>query len=144
MTPYNTIITDIKEILIDEPFITTVTHGDIDQVDTTKQALYPLAHVLPGQVQIADRVLNFNVALILMDIVDYVNEGEDNEAYVLDNMLNVAARFDAELKRRSIYKDKYELQSSITAEPFNERFENNFAGWTLTFSVALKNNMTHC
>ena len=39
MTPYNTIITDSKEILIDEPFITTVTHGDIDQVDTTKQAL---------------------------------------------------------------------------------------------------------
>jgi hypothetical protein len=59
-------------------------------------------------------------------------------------MLSVAARFDAEIKRRGIYKDKYELQGSINCEPFNERFENNLAGWALTFSMALKNDMTSC
>lgn len=144
MNSYYQVIADIEEILKDEPFINSVTYGDPDVIETVKQADHPIAHVIPGQAQIADRVIILNISIILMDIVDYVKEGPNNEQDVLNTMLSVAARFDAEIKRRGIYKDKYELQGSINCEPFNERFENNLAGWALTFSMALKNDMTSC
>lgn len=144
MNTFYKIIDDIKEILGDEPTIKAVTYGNIDDVDLTKAALFPIAHSMPGNATIADRIISINMTIILMDIVDYSKTGDDNEQDVLNRLLAIAARFDAELKRKTAYRHDYELQGTINCEPFVERFENNLAGWTLTFTVAMKNDMTSC
>lgn len=138
------IIDDMKTILADEPGINSVTYGNIDDVDLTKSALFPMAHSIPGNATIQDRVILVNFSVILLDIVDFSKSGSDNEQDVLNMLLAIAARFDAELKRSQLYRNDYELQGSIECEPFVERFENNLAGWTMTFTVAMKNEMTSC
>ena len=79
-----------------------------------------------------------------MALVDFNKKGTDNEQDVLNSLLAIAARFDAELKRSQLYRNDYELQGAVNCEPFVERFENNAAGWTLSFTVAMKNEMTSC
>ena len=138
------IIDDIKEILDNEPGINTVSYGSIDDVDLTKTTIYPLAHSIPGNATIQDRVILMNFSIILMDLVDFNKKGTDNEQDVLNSLLAIAARFDAEIKRSELYRNNYELQGTIGCEPFVERFEANAAGWTMTFTVAMKNEMTSC
>jgi len=144
MNTFYKLIDDMKSILEDEPGINSVTYGSIDDVDLDKFSLFPMAHTMPGNASIQDRVIIMNLSIILMDIVDVKKDGIDNEQDVLNHMLAVAARFDAEIKRKEIHRNEYELQGSIDCEPFVERFENSLAGYTLTFSVAMKNQMTSC
>ena len=98
------IIDDIKEILDNEPGINTVSYGSIDDVDLTKTTIYPLAHSIPGNATIQDRVILMNFSIILMDLVDFNKKGTDNEQDVLNSLLAIAARFDAEIKRSELYR----------------------------------------
>ena len=86
-----------------------------------------------------------------MDIVDFSKEdstdqirGNNNELDVINNMMNVAARLQALLKRSSTYRETYELTSSFNCSPFEERFENNLAGLALDFTIQMENSMTSC
>lgn len=144
MNTFYKLVTDINNILKDEPAINSVTYGNIDDVDLNKTTLFPMAHTMPGNAVIQDRIIVINVSLLLMDIVNMSKDPNDNEQDVLNMMLAIAARFDAELKRKTIHQNEYELQGALNCEPFVERFENNLAGWTVTFSVAMKNTMTSC
>jgi len=136
------VVNDIKQILVAEPMVATVTYGDIDDVDLTKP-IYPLAHTMIGDATIQDRVILVDIVVILMDVIT-INGINGNELDVLNTQLNIAARFDAILKRNILYKDGYELQGDIQCEPFNERFEQNVSGFTCSFQIALKNEMTSC
>ena len=136
------VVNDIKQILEAEPMVATVTYGDIDDVDLTKP-IYPLAHTMIGDATIQERVILVDIVIILMDVIT-INGINGNELDVLNTQLNIAARFDAILKRNIIYKDGYELQGDIQCEPFNERFEQNVSGFTCSFQIALKNEMTSC
>ena len=136
------VVNDIKQILVAEPMVATVTYGDIDDVDLTKP-IYPLAHTMIGDATIQERVILVDIVVILMDVIT-INGINGNELDVLNTQLNIAARFDAILKRNILYKDGYELQGDIQCEPFNERFEQNVSGFTCSFQVAIKNSMTSC
>lgn len=136
------VVDDIKQILEAEPMVSTVTYGDIDDVDLTKP-IYPLAHTMIGDATIQERVILVDIVIILMDVIT-INGINGNELNVLNTQLNIAARFDAILKRNILYKDGYELQGDMQCEPFNERFEQNVSGFTCSFQIALKNEMTSC
>jgi hypothetical protein len=84
-----------------------------------------------------------------MDIVDASKDtptnqirGNNNEMDVLNTQLAVASRLQASLLRNSHYRDIYELQSDFSCDPFTERFENNLAGWAVTFTISVQNDMT--
>mgnify|MGYP001253256402 FL=1 len=151
MNIFYKILDDFKTILNAEPQINTVSYGDIFDVDLTKQAIFPLAHITPGNATIDDRVITMDMSVILMDIVDISKEdvtdnfiGIDNEQDILNMQLAIAARFTAIIKKNDLYTNEYEIVGSVNCENFTERFENNMAGWTLTFSVQTKNDMTAC
>lgn len=136
------VVDDIKQILEAEPMVKTVTYGDIDDIDLSKP-IYPLAHTMIGDATIQERTIVIDMVLILMDLVTVI-DAKPNELDVLNTQLNIAARFDAILKRNILYKNGYELQGDIQCEPFNERFEQNVSGFTCSFQIALKNEMTSC
>lgn len=48
------------------------------------------------------------------------------------------------LNRGDLRNDNYELMGNPTFEPFTERFENDLAGWALTFDILVRNDMTIC
>ena len=151
MNSYFKIIDDVKTALIAEPFINNVSTGDIYDVDLKKITIFPLAHIIVDTIDIDTNVITMTVNILLMDIVDFNKEdstdeirGNNNELDVINNMMNVAARLQALLKRSSTYRETYALTSSFNCSPFEERFENNLAGLALDFTIQMENSMTSC
>lgn len=150
MNNYFKVIDDLKAIAIAEPFINTVTQGDITSVDLKKSTIYPLCHLMVNNVQMASNTLILDVSMILIDIIDFSKEssssdlrGNNNEMDVLNTQLSVAGRIQALLLRSLNYKDTYQLERPLDCEPFTDKFDSSdVAGWTVSFSVLMGNDST--
>ena len=141
----------LKEELLKDPFVNTVTYGNIFEVDLNKQTIFPLSHFIVNNVVDRGQTLLFNISLLCMDLVDESKDdtvdefvGNDNEQDVLNTQLAVANRIGAMLKRGDLYRTKYQLDGDVSLEPFVDRFDNKVAGWTATFNVVIPNEMTIC
>ena len=151
MNTYFEIIDDLQEIAIAEPFINTVTQGDITDVDLNKSTIFPLCHLSVTNASISSNLVTLDVSVILMDIIDFSKDnpssdirGNNNEMDTLNTQLNVASRLQATLLRNSNIRDTYQLEGPFSCEPFTERFEANLSGWSVTFSISMNNSMTSC
>jgi len=145
-------VTDkLKDALIAEPFVNTVTFGSIDDVDLNKQTIFPLSHITVNNTIVGTKTLTFNISILSMDIVDVSKDevtdifvGNDNEQDVLNTQLALQTRVINILQRGDLYTDLYQIEGDVTCEPFVDRFENKLAGWAATFDVVVQNDMTIC
>ena len=151
MNNYFKIIYDLKDAAIAEPFINTVTQGDITEIDLNKNTIFPLCHLTINNVTLTSNICTADISVILMDIVDFSKKapssdirGNNNEMDVLNTQLAVAGRIQAELLRLDTYYSDYQIDSPFTCEPFTDRFENNVAGWAVSFSITMANPSTKC
>jgi hypothetical protein len=141
----------LKDALIAEPFVNTVTFGSLDDVDLNKQTIFPLSHITVNNTTVGSKTLTFNVSILAMDIVDIskaettdVFVGNDNEQDVLNTQLALLTRIINILQRGDLYTELYQVQGDVSCEPFVDRFENKLAGWAATFDVVVQNDMTIC
>ncbi|WP_288955066.1 hypothetical protein [uncultured Polaribacter sp.] len=141
----------IKNQLLNDVNVNTVTTGDIFDIDISKQSIFPLSHIIINSVTTQEQVLTFNVSVLSMDIVDENKEettdifrGNDNEQDVLNTQLQVLNKLIQVLRKGVLYTDQYQLDGDANCEPFYERFENKLAGWTATFNVFVNNDITIC
>jgi hypothetical protein len=81
------IIKEIKDVLLDEPFVNTVTEGDIFEVDLNKQTMFPLSHIIMNSATHQGNVLSFNITILLMDII---NKLKRNIKHLLEKRKNHA------------------------------------------------------
>ena len=145
-------VTDkLKDALIAEPFVNTVTFGSLDDVDLNKQTIFPLSHIIVNNTTVGTKTLTFNISILSMDIVDISKDevtdifvGNDNEQDVLNTQLALQTRVINTLQRGDLYKDLYQVEGDVSCEPFVDRFENKLAGWAATFDVVVQNDMTIC
>ena len=146
------LITDvIKDELISNDNVNTVTYGDITKIDLSKQTIFPLSHVMINSVNQQERVLSFSITVFTMDVVDVskektedIYEGNDNEQDILNTQLSVSNRLIEKLRSGTLYQQKYQLDGSASCEPFADRFENQIAGWATTFTVLVQNDIYIC
>jgi len=141
----------LKDALIAEPFVNTVTFGSLDDVDLNKQTIFPLSHIIVNNTTVGSKTLTFNVSILAMDIVDISKEattdifvGNDNEQDVLNTQLALLTRIINTLQRGDLYTELYQVEGDVNCEPFVDRFENKLAGWAATFDVLVQNDMTIC
>lgn len=151
MIGFYNVLEQIKDTLGAEPFVNTITYGNIDDVDLNKQNIFPLSHIIVNNTTIQERVLTFNISVLAMDVVDISKDettnifrGNDDEQDILNTQLAVLTRLSSILKRGTLYDNKYQLDGDVTCEPFVDRFENKIAGWTGTFNIIVQNDMTIC
>ena len=145
-------VTDkLKEALLAEPFVNTVTFGSLDDVDLNKQTIFPLSHIIVNNTTVGTKTLTFNISILSMDIVDISKDevedifvGNDNEQDVLNTQLALQTRVINILQRGDLYTDLYQIEGDVNCEPFVDRFENKLAGWAATFDVVVQNDMTIC
>ena len=145
-------VTDkLKDTLLAEPFVNTVTFGSLDDVDLNKQTIFPLSHIIVNNTTVGTKTLTFNISILSMDIVDISKDevedifvGNDNEQDVLNTQLALQTRVINTLQRGDLYTDLYQVQGDVSCEPFVDRFENKLAGWAATFDVVVQNDMTIC
>jgi hypothetical protein len=141
----------IKDQLLLDPNVNTVTEGDLFDIDLSKQTIFPLSHLIVNSVVAQESVLRFNVSILAMDIVDESKEptldifiGNNNEQDVLNTQLAVLNKLVQVLRRGDLYNDKFQLDGDANLEPFVDRFENKVAGWTATFDVFVNNDIEIC
>lgn len=151
MNGYFYIVDTLKTYLKANPFVNTVSIGDIFEVDLNKQTIFPLSHIIVNNATLAEVTTSLNISVLFMDLVDEskseitdIWEGNDNEQDVLNTRLTVAQRLVADLMRGSLYTSQVVVSGEPNAEPFTDRFENKIAGWTLTFDVIVPNEMSIC
>ena len=60
----------IKNQLLDDVNVNTVTTGDITDIDLQKQNIFPLCHIIVNNISQEDGVLRFNMSILAMDVVD--------------------------------------------------------------------------
>ena len=141
----------IKEQLLSDVDVNTVTTGDITRIDLGKQTMFPLSHIIVNNVSNQDNVLRFSLSIFAMDIVDISKEevvdvfvGNNNEQDVLNTQLAVLNKLVQVLRGGNLHQDLYQLDGTPNFEPFYDRFENEVAGWTLTFDVLIPNDIEIC
>jgi len=60
----------IKDQLLGDVNVNTVTTGDIYDIDLAKQSIFPLSHIIINNVTTQEQTLTFNISVLAMDIVD--------------------------------------------------------------------------
>jgi len=141
----------IKDQLLNDINVNTVTTGDITDIDLSKQTIFPLCHIIINSATVEEQVLRFSISVLAMDVVDQSKEatsdifrGNNNEHDILNTQLAVVNKLTQVLRMGTLYRDKYQLDGDPTCEPFYDRFENQVAGWACTFDVLIENDINIC
>ena len=141
----------IKNQLLADVNVNTVTSGDITRIDLSKQTMFPLSHIIVNNVGNEDSVLRFSLSVLSMDVVDFSKEevidifrGNNNEQDILNTQLAVLNKLVQVLRGGTLHQDLYQLDGKPNLEPFYDRFENEMAGWALTFDVLIPNDIEIC
>lgn len=138
----------IKDTLIADDNVNTVTMGGEIEVDLAKQSIYPLAHIVPGSVSHQERTMVVNLTVFLMDAVDDTKEdlrdqadtfhGIDNLQDVYNTQLAVANRLISLLQRGDLHRDRYQA-GDTNIRPFQDRLPNLTAGWVIDLAITVPN-----
>lgn len=148
---YFTTVDTLRAHFASDPIVNEVTQGDIFSVDLNKKTIFPLVHIMVNSSTAEEFVVRYNLTIMAMDIVDLSKQidtelfyGMDNETDVLNAMHDVLIRAFKLMKAGSIWDAKVQIEDTAELEPFSERFENNLAGWVMTFDIVVPNEMTIC
>jgi len=146
------ILDKLKEELLLNPSVNTVTYGDIADVDLDKTTMFPLSHLLIDSVNYNERTVVFNIKLLCADIVDYNKDkanfelfyGNDNLHDILNTQFEVINTLISKLMRGSLFEANYQVTTQPSAQPFKERFSNELAGWSTDISIEIPNGISIC
>ncbi len=141
----------LKEILLDNPHVNTVTRGNISKVATNKTSIYPLSHFVVNNATVKGNTYVFNITLACMDLIDQVSDnqgdaflGDSNEMDVLNTQLGVITRTINKFRYYSLRQEGYRLIGEPSVEKFTHRFEDDVAGWDVTFDVDVLQTIKTC
>jgi len=160
---YNNVINTLKNIGDQHHQITTVTTGDIFDIDLEKNTKFPLMHINPVNVTTGQSQLNYNFQIFVMDLVSEKADWTEanfqsanklsNEQEVLSECLQISVDIISML-RHSLHQSAqgvndvneaiYFTEGDYTLEPFTERFDNELTGWVFTIAVTTINNFDAC
>jgi len=147
--------------------ISTVSVGDIYEIDMNKNTLFPLLHINPTSVDTGDSQLNYNFQIFIADLVSekdnwktYQAQGltklvdpKNNEQEVWNQTLEICTDIIGMLRHSTrqslvgvndINAPLYFTEDQFNIEPFQERFDNLLCGWTFTIGIKVMNDFQTC
>ena len=147
MTQVYDILDKVRDKLRDNPNVFTVTFGDISEVDLNKTTIFPLSHLTITNVTFERSVINFTIALMCIDIVDYNKEKYDDDIFygntnlqdVYNTQLQVVNDVVQSVRRGSLFDSKIQIIGEPSATPFQDRYENELAGWGIEMNISMIN-----
>jgi len=150
MTSFYDVIKSIKTYLEGNNSVSTVTFGNILDVDLNKQTIFPLSHLTVRNVVFSDYTMSFTVNVLCVDVIDNTKEnnkeqvepffGHDNKQDVLNTQLMVLNGLQASLRRGGLFQQEFVLDDNISAELVEESFENTLSGWAMDISIEVPND----
>ena len=114
----------IKDELLKDKNINTVTTGDITDVNLNKQDIFPLGHIIINSVIDEEQVLRFNISILACDIVNQSKEftvdrfrGNNDVQDILNTQLGVLNRLTQRLRKGQLYTQMYQLEGNPSLQP---------------------------
>jgi len=151
MIGYYTITQVLKDALLEDVNVNTVTKGKFDGIDIAKQNMFPLSHIYIPNTSHEGALLRFSVEILLVDIEDITSEvatdifiGNNNTDDIHNTQLAVGVRLIERLRKGDLFTDVYRLDGDATYEDITDEYENGLTGWRLSFDMLLEHDMTSC
>tara|TARA_R100000963_G_C4640145_1_gene103812 strand:- start:191 stop:742 length:552 start_codon:yes stop_codon:yes gene_type:complete len=164
---YNNVINTLCRLGEYHEQISTVSVGDIWEIDMSKETLFPLLHINPTSVQTGDAELLFNFQIFIADLVSEKDNWElyqaeqltklldpkNNEQEVFNQTLGIATDIISMLRHsiqqslagvNDINAPIYFTQDQFNLEPFQERFDNLLCGYVFNLGVKVMNDFDAC
>ena len=164
---YNNVINTLCRLGEYHKQISTVSVGDIYDINLEKLEKFPLLHINPLNVATGDSELVYNFQIFIMDMVSEKNDWKtkqqteltklvntkNNEQEVWNQTLEIATDFIGMLRHSSrqslegvndINAPIYFTEDQFTIEPFQERFDNLCCGWVFQIGVKVMNDFDTC
>tara|TARA_R110001599_G_scaffold109004_1_gene272323 strand:- start:116 stop:676 length:561 start_codon:yes stop_codon:yes gene_type:complete len=164
---YNNVIDTLARLGQYHAQISTVSVGDIYDINLEKMELFPLLHINPVNVSTGESELIYNFQIFICDLVSekdnwqtYQAQGltklldtKNNEQEVFNQTLEISTDFIGMLRHSSRQSLKgvddinypiYFTQDQFTIEPFQERFDNLLCGYTFQIGVKVMNDFDTC
>lgn len=164
---YNNVIDTLCRLGEYHEQISTVSVGDIFDINLEKMEKMPLLHINPTSVTTGDSELVYSFQLFICDLVSEKDnwktfqakqltkllDPKNNEQQVWNQTLEICTDFIGMLRHSSrqsqagvndINEPLYFTQDQFTIEPFQERFDNLLCGWTFTIGVRVMNDFDTC
>lgn len=143
MEGYSFLYNTVKNYLEANPFVNVFGEGMGDEIDLSKQTIFPLSYMVIESATPSENSVLFTFTVYAMDIVDISDSGVNNKHDVLNTQYNVLLRFYEDLRRGSLWDGKMEV-SSFTMSAFEQAYANSLAGWSASITVLIPNHMTIC
>ena len=164
---YNNVIDTLCRLGQYHEQISTVSVGDIFDINLEKMELFPLLHINPVNVQTGESELVYNFQIFICDLVSekdnwetYQAQGltklidnKNNEQQVFNQTLEIATDIIGMLRHSSrqslagvddINQPIYFTQDQFSLEPFQERFDNLLCGYVFSIGVKVMNDFDTC
>jgi len=164
---YNNVVNTLLRLGEFHEQISTISVGDIYDLNLEKMEKFPLMHINPTSVETGDSQLTYNFQVFIMDMVGeksgwqtkqhqlltkLVNR-ENNEQEVFNQTLAICTDIIGMLRHSSrqsingvndINEPIYFTQDQFTIEPFQERFDNLCCGYVFNIGVLVQNDFQTC
>ena len=164
---YNNVVNTLLRLGEWHEQISTISVGDIYDLNLEKMEKFPLMHINPTSVETGDSQLTYNFQVFIMDMVGeksgwqtkqhseltkLVNT-ENNEQEVFNQTLAICTDIIGMLRHSSrqslngvndINEPIYFTQDQFTIEPFQERFDNLCCGYVFNIGVLVQNDFQTC
>ena len=164
---YNNVINTLCTLGEYHKQITTVSVGDLFDINLEKMEKMPLLHINPTSVTTGESELVYNFQLFICDLVSEKDnwqtyqaknltkllDPKNNEQQVWNQTLEICTDFIGMLRHSTrqslagvsdINEPLYFTQDQFTIEPFQERFDNLLCGWTFTIGIKVMNDFDTC
>ena len=165
---YNNVINTLCRIGEYHDQISTVSVGDIFDINLEKMEKMPLFHINPTSVTTGDSELVYNFQVFIADLVSEKDnwqtyqaqqltkllDSKNNEQEVWNQTLSICTDIIGMLRHSTrqalegvsdaINHPLYFTEDQFTIEPFQERFDNLLCGWTFTIGIKVMNDFDTC
>jgi len=164
---YNNVVNTLLRLGEFHEQISTISVGDIFDLNLEKMEKFPLMHINPTSVETGDSQLTYNFQVFIMDMVGEKSDWQtkqhseltklvntdNNEQEVFNQTLAICTDIIGMLRHSSrqslngvndINEPIYFTQDQFTIEPFQERFDNLCCGYVFTIGVLVQNDFQTC
>jgi hypothetical protein len=154
-TLYYNILNYFKDVMEEHPSISSVTQGNIEDLDNEQYTTYPLGNVAITETIFGVNTTNFTVQIIVADKQKNLNNessGSNNAQtipyYGVDDMVDIHANTLGIINDITSYTQRglsgFDINDNINCTQFSDRFNNGLAGWVSTFTLTTHNNKNRC
>ena len=164
---YNNVINTLIRLGEYHKQISTVSVGDIYDINLEKLEKFPLLHINPVSVITGQSQLTYNFQIFIMDMVSEKSDWQtkqhadltklvntkNNEQEVFNQCLDISTDFigmlrhskqQSTLAANDINEPLYFTEGEFTIEPFSERFDNLCCGWVFQVGILVQNDFQTC